>query len=147
MSDGTTEIIVGIIVIAIIIALIGGAVKTFRRNWIAALLLLIFIFPAWVVWAFFEMFTGDITEKPSPAEKSPHTVNVTVVQQADGTSKNHSVSDSGQFSKIIDGVATDSSLAIDTNAIQVQDATKMCQYCAEEIKASAIICRFCNRDV
>lgn len=32
MSDGTTEIIVGIIVIAIIIALIGGAVKTFRRN-------------------------------------------------------------------------------------------------------------------
>ena len=147
MSDGTTEIIVGIIVIAIIIALIGGAVKTFRRNWIAALLLLIFIFPAWVVWAFFEMFTGDITEKPSPAEKSPHTVNVTVVQQADGTSKNHSVGDSDQFAKIIDGVATDGSLTIDTIANQVQHATKICHYCAEEIKASAIICRFCNRDV
>lgn len=54
------EILVVIIVIAIIIAMLGGAVKTFQRNWIAALLLLLFLFPVWAIWAFIEIFTDDV---------------------------------------------------------------------------------------
>ena len=44
MDDQLATIVGGVIILAIIIGLIKGAVKTFQRNWIAALLLLIFCF-------------------------------------------------------------------------------------------------------
>lgn len=87
MDDQLVAIIVIVLVIALIVGLIGGAVKTFQRNWIAALLLLIFVFPLWVLWAIIEMFTGDIETQPVLAPSNPvsQNVNVTVVNQSDGT--------------------------------------------------------------
>lgn len=87
MDDQTTVVIVSILIIAFIIGIIHGAIKTFQRNWIAALLLLIFVFPIWVFWAIIEMFTGPIVSEPLIAPSSPvsQNVNVTVVNQSDGT--------------------------------------------------------------
>lgn len=146
MSEGSTEIIVGLVAIVIIIALISGAVKTFRRNWLAALLLLIFIFPVWVIWAFIEMFTGEISVKKSSIEPSQQNVTVTVVQQSDGTTTKHSLDGLDEVSPYIEGTAVTNTLGIDAKEHHIKDAVKICKYCAEEIKASAVICRFCNRD-
>ena len=57
------EILGALFAIIVVIALIGGAVQTFQRNWILAILMLIFVFPFWVLWALIEMFL------PSPKEK------------------------------------------------------------------------------
>lgn len=59
-SDET--MIVGIIAIVLIALLIKGIVRTFQRNWIAALLLMIFLPPFYLIWAFVEIFRG----KPQP---------------------------------------------------------------------------------
>ena len=53
-------LIIGIIAIGILYALIIGGIKTFRRNWILALLLLIFLTSIWCIWAIFELFTDEI---------------------------------------------------------------------------------------
>ncbi len=34
-----------------------------------------------------------------------------------------------------------------TTSISVEHSTRKCPFCAEEIKAEAVVCRFCNRDV
>ena len=146
MSEGSTEIIVGLVAIVIIVALISGAVKTFRRNWLAALLLLIFIFPVWVIWAFIEMFTGEISIKKSSIEPSQQNVTVTVVQQSDGKTTKHSLDGLDEVSPYLEGTAVTNTLGIDVKEHQIKDAVKICKYCAEEIKASSLICRFCNRD-
>lgn len=52
-----------IIAIALFIMFITGAIKTFKRNWIAALLLLIFVGPLWFCWAIIEAFRGPV-QKP-----------------------------------------------------------------------------------
>lgn len=39
-----------------------GAIRTFRRNWIAALLLLIFLPGIWIIWLIIELFI----EQPGP---------------------------------------------------------------------------------
>lgn len=87
MDDQVAVIIVSILVIALIIGLIGGAIKTFQRNWIAALLLLLFLFPIWVIWAIVEMFTGPIEPAPilGQAPNVSQNVNVNVINQSDGT--------------------------------------------------------------
>ena len=60
-SDG--NIIGTIIFVVIIVALIRGGIKTFQRNWILALLMLLFLGPIWVLWAIIEIFTGKIGPK------------------------------------------------------------------------------------
>jgi hypothetical protein len=52
-----------IIFLVIIAALIRGGIKTFQRNWILALLMLLFVGPLWVCWAIVEIFTGKIGPK------------------------------------------------------------------------------------
>lgn len=55
MDPLTIWIIVAIIVVGVLFAL-GGAVQTFRRQPIVAILCIIFLFPIWVIWAFVEIF-------------------------------------------------------------------------------------------
>ena len=55
MDPITIWIIVAIVVVGILF-LLGGAVQTFRRQPIVAILCVIFLFPIWVIWAFIEVF-------------------------------------------------------------------------------------------
>ena len=57
------EILVLIVVLVLFFAFLGGMIQTFQRNWIAALLLLIFLSPLWLCWAIVEMFL------PKPGKK------------------------------------------------------------------------------
>lgn len=57
-----TEIFIAIVAFAFLIFFIGGAIQTFQRNWIVALLLMFLLFPAWFCWALVEMFLS----KPQP---------------------------------------------------------------------------------
>jgi hypothetical protein len=60
MSD--LELAVFIFVVFVILC-IKGAIKTFKRAPIVAILMLIFLGPLWMVWAFIEIFTGPIRDK------------------------------------------------------------------------------------
>lgn len=51
--DALTWAIVILVVIAFVL---GGAIQTFRRQPIVAILCVIFLFPIWVIWALFEVF-------------------------------------------------------------------------------------------
>ena len=51
-----TLIVIGIFVIL----LFAGGIKTFQRNLVGAILCLVLLFPIWVIWAFFEIFSGKI---------------------------------------------------------------------------------------
>ena len=52
--------IILILAIVLIVALFKGVVKTFKRNAVVAILCIIFLFPFYLVWAFIEIFTGEI---------------------------------------------------------------------------------------
>ena len=45
-----------IIAVVVLVLMVKGIVRTFQRNWLAALLLMIFLKPIWVIWAFCELF-------------------------------------------------------------------------------------------
>ena len=51
-----------IIFIVLFVLLIKGVIKTFQRNAIVAILCFIFVFPVLLAWAFFELFTGEISK-------------------------------------------------------------------------------------
>ena len=53
-------IIIGVIILVILILLIKGVIKTFKRQPIVAILCIIFLFPIYLIWAFVEIFTGTI---------------------------------------------------------------------------------------
>jgi hypothetical protein len=83
MENGNEELVVVVIfiilVIVFLLAMLGGAIKTFQRNWIAALALIILLFPVWVVWAIIEVFTGEVTSvQPKLLPDGPN-VEVSVV--------------------------------------------------------------------
>ena len=60
MSGETIAWIIAIVgrAIGLIVLLFKGMIQTFRRNWVLALLLLIFAGPIWFVWAIIEMFSA-----------------------------------------------------------------------------------------
>ena len=59
MSENEVIIILGICFILILL-LIKGVVKTFKRHPVVAILCIIFLFPIYAIWAFCELFTGSI---------------------------------------------------------------------------------------
>ena len=148
MDDPTAQIVGAIIAIAIIVGLIKGAIKTFQRNWIAALLLLIFLFPIWVLWAIGELFTGEISKstlQPSPQNQN---VNVTLVNHPDAggvSAKQLTNSTPEQTTQLRD--ITEPPLTDRGTPLPVSADVKECPFCAETIKSNAVVCRFCNRDL
>ena len=142
--DDTTFGIIGIVVIlAILVGLFKGAVKTFQRNWIVALILLLVVTPIWAIWAFVEIFTGDInnsTPLPNPVSTGNNqNVNVTLVNKTDDKLNDIPTLSINDQVDVIEGNVTQKSF--------INLESKVCHYCAETIRKEAIICRFCNRDV
>ena len=54
--DPVTIAVIAAIVVVFFLFLFGGAIQTFRRQPIVAILCVIFLFPIWVIWAFVEIF-------------------------------------------------------------------------------------------
>ena len=70
------DVVIGIAVILglllVLSVLIRGAIRTFKRNAVVAVLVLIFVFPAWVIWAFIEgcmSFPDDVKKAVEDANK------------------------------------------------------------------------------
>ena len=57
MDEITIVLIVGLVLFLLVIK---GVIKTFKRHPIVAILCIIFIFPVYLIWAFIELFTGNI---------------------------------------------------------------------------------------
>ena len=49
-----------LIAIGLVALLAKGVIKTFKRQPVVAILCIIFLFPAYLLWAFVELFTGPI---------------------------------------------------------------------------------------
>lgn len=143
MDDTTFGIIAIVVILAILVGLFKGAVKTFQRNWIAALILLLVVTPIWAIWAFVEIFTGDInnsTPLPNPVSTGNNqNVNVTLVNKTDDKLNDIPTLSINDQVDVIEGNVTQK------NIINLE--SKICHYCAETIRKEAIVCRYCNRDV
>jgi hypothetical protein len=48
----------GVVILVLVgaLVLLGGAIQTFRRQPVVAIICLIFLFPIWVLWAVVEIF-------------------------------------------------------------------------------------------
>jgi hypothetical protein len=148
MDDQITTILGVVILIAIVVALFKGALKTFQRNWIAALLLLIILTPIWAIWAFIEVFTGDIDKAATQPTSNNQSVNVTLINQVDGTTKRVRGIQSDEYPEVIDARVVNDEQILDQSAVSVlKDDTKECRYCAETVRLNAVVCRYCSRDI
>lgn len=148
MDDETAQVIGAIILIVILIALVKGAIKTFQRNWIVALILLIILTPIWIIWAFVELFTGEIKKDSTDPPAVNQNVHVTLVNQSDGTSRQVRNNQLDENTKVIDErlLQEEPSTMVPTQTPLLNE-TRDCPYCAETIKKNAIVCRYCNRDI
>ena len=54
--DPITAGIIGLAILVVIVLVLGGAIQTFRRQPIVAILCVIFLLPIWIIWAFVEIF-------------------------------------------------------------------------------------------
>jgi hypothetical protein len=63
-------LLVLLIVVLFIIGLVSGGIQTFQRQWVVALVLLVFFTPVWICWALIENFL------PTPV-KTPIDITVT----------------------------------------------------------------------
>ena len=55
-----TTVIIAVIGIVLLILLIKGVIKTFKRQPVVAILCIIFLFPIYLIWAFVELFTAPV---------------------------------------------------------------------------------------
>lgn len=148
MDDQTAGIFGVILILVIVVALIKGGIKTFQRNWIAALVFLIILTPIWAIWAFIELFTGDIVKERAQSTANSQSVSVTLVNQTNGMTKKNNGTQSDEYAEIIDArVINEEPLLGQHNASFLKDDTKDCPYCAEIIRRNAVVCRYCNRDI
>ena len=53
--------LIGAAIAVVIVLVFGGAVQTFKREPVVAILCVIFLGPIWIIWAFIEIFL------PSPS--------------------------------------------------------------------------------
>jgi hypothetical protein len=59
--EDPVSIVVALIVTGVFALLfLAGGIKTFQRNLVGAVLCLVLLFPIWVIWAIFEIFSGKI---------------------------------------------------------------------------------------
>ena len=54
--DPITLGIIAAVVIVVIVVMLGGAIQTFQRQPVVAILCVIFLLPIWVIWAVIEIF-------------------------------------------------------------------------------------------
>ena len=81
---GVGAILVTLGILLVILACCArGVIQTFRRNWVVALVLLVFLFPAWMIWAFVEIFLPRPKEEVGPVVVVTHqgSPTVHVIQQ------------------------------------------------------------------
>ena len=57
--DPITAGIIGLAILVVIVLVLGGAIQTFRRQPIVAILCVIFLLPIWIIWAFVEILLPD----------------------------------------------------------------------------------------
>ncbi|MDG1211625.1 MAG: hypothetical protein P8I56_03195 [Paracoccaceae bacterium] len=57
--DPITSVLVGLGILVVIVVLFGGAIQTFKRQPIVAILCVIFLLPIWIIWAIIEIFLPD----------------------------------------------------------------------------------------
>ena len=53
------SVLVGLGILVVIVVLFGGAIQTFKRQPIVAILCVIFLLPIWIIWAIIEIFLPD----------------------------------------------------------------------------------------
>ena len=54
--DPLTWGLIGLGVLVFIVFALGGAIQTFRRQPVVAILCVIFLLPVWIIWAIVEIF-------------------------------------------------------------------------------------------
>lgn len=63
MDDPVAIVVITFTCFIIVLLLIKGAIKTFKRQPVVAILCIIFLFPIYVIWAFCELFTGRVNKE------------------------------------------------------------------------------------
>ncbi len=59
----TELLIIFAVVVVVLFLLIKGVIKTFKRQPVVAILCVIFLMPIYIIWAFVELFTGEIVKQ------------------------------------------------------------------------------------